>query len=157
MSENSAVPSRLASYKNVAKNSQVIANFQFRWIFVVAIAHLWLWNWLIALQEMRQRRQEVSIELRKNKKEDQLLKRRNIEVAEPSSPLQEINSQSPGSNVVPMEEIFMNIQSKNPMQQFNAVQAIRKMLSREKNPPIDVVINMNFVPTLIKFLEDFEK
>lgn len=40
MSENSAVPSRLASYKNVAKNSQVIADFQFRWIFVVAIAHL---------------------------------------------------------------------------------------------------------------------
>lgn len=106
---------------------------------------------------MRQRRQEVSIELRKNKKEDQLLKRRNIEVQEPSSPLQEINSQSPGSSNVPMDEILVNIQSKNPMQQFNAVQCIRKMLSREKNPPIDIVINMNFVPTLIKFLEDFEK
>lgn len=104
---------------------------------------------------MRHRRHEVSIELRKNKKEDQLLKRRNIEANEPVSPLQEINSQSPGC--LPMDEILVNIQSKNPMHQFNAVQAIRKMLSREKNPPIDVVINMNFVPTLIKFLEDFEK
>lgn len=106
---------------------------------------------------MRQRRQEVNIELRKNKKEDQLLKRRNIEVQEPSSPLQELNSQSPSFVSMPMDEILVNIESHIPTQQFQAVQAIRKMLSREKNPPIDVVINMNLVPTLIKFLEDFEK
>lgn len=106
---------------------------------------------------MRQRRQEVNIELRKNKKEDQLLKRRNIEVQEPTSPLQELNAQSPVLSTMPMDEILICLASNNPTQQFQAVQSIRKMLSREKNPPIDIVIQMNLVPVLIKFLEDFEK
>lgn len=106
---------------------------------------------------MRQRRQEISVELRKKSKEDQLLKRRNIEVQEPVSPLQEINAQSPSAPSMSLDEITMNIDSTNPTLQFQAVQAVRKMLSREKNPPIDVIINMNLVPKLIKFLEDFEK
>lgn len=106
---------------------------------------------------MRNRRQEVSIELRKKSKEDQLLKRRNIEVQEPLSPLQELNAQSPGMVNMSLDEIIENISSTDATKQFQAVQYVRKMLSREKNPPIDVVINMNLVPTLINFLEEFEK
>lgn len=105
---------------------------------------------------MRQRRQEVSIELRKNKKEDQLLKRRNIEAVEPTSPLQESNGQSPLPNMT-LDEIVSNIKNANPALQYQAVQAVRKMLSRERNPPIDTVIDMGLVPTLINFLEDFGK
>lgn len=104
---------------------------------------------------MRQRRQEVSVELRKNKKEDQLLKRRNIEVNEPTSPLQESNGQV-GAPMT-LEEIMSNILHPNPTMQFHAVQGVRKMLSRERNPPIDTVIEMGLVPTLIDFLEDFDK
>lgn len=105
---------------------------------------------------MRQRRQEISVELRKSKKEDQLLKRRNIEMNEPTSPLQESNGQQ---QALPMtlDEITTNIQHSNPSIQYQAVQAVRKMLSRERNPPIDTVIDMGLVPTLISFLEDFEK
>lgn len=105
---------------------------------------------------MRQRRQEVSVELRKNKKEDQLLKRRNIEAVEPTSPLQESNGQSPVATMT-LDEIMSNIKNANPSMQFQAVQAVRKMLSRERNPPIDTVIEMGLVPTLINFLEDFTK
>lgn len=105
---------------------------------------------------MRQRRQDVSVELRKNKKEDQLLKRRNIEAVEPTSPLQESNGQSPAATMS-LKDIVTNIQTLNPTLQFQAVQAVRKMLSRELNPPIDTVINMDLVPTLISFLEDFGK
>lgn len=107
---------------------------------------------------MRQRRQEVSVELRKNKRDDQLLKRRNIEAQEPPSPLQESNGQSsPNNAVMSLEDIITNIQSPNPAQQFNAVQSVRKMLSREKNPPIDTVIQMGLVPVLIKFLDECQK
>lgn len=106
---------------------------------------------------MRQRRQEVNIELRKNKKEDQLLKRRNIEISEPTSPLQESNGQSPVAVAMSLDEIMSSIKNANPQIQYQAVQAVRKMLSREKNPPIDTVIDMGLVPTLIRFLEDFNK
>lgn len=105
---------------------------------------------------MRQRRQEVSVELRKNKKEDQLLKRRNIEAMEPTSPLQESNGQSQVPNMS-LDEIMRNIKNSDPTMQFQAVQGVRKMLSRERNPPIDTVIEMGLVPTLINFLEDFSK
>lgn len=104
---------------------------------------------------MRQRRQEVSVELRKNKKEDQMLKRRNIEADEPTSPLQESNGQTNG--LMSLEEIMENLQTKSATNHFAAVQGVRKMLSRERNPPIDTVINMGLVPLLINFLEDFSK
>lgn len=105
---------------------------------------------------MRQRRQEVSVELRKNKKEDQMLKRRNIEIDEPTSPLQESNGQQAALPMT-LEEIMANIMNPNPAIQFSAVQAVRKMLSRERNPPINTVIEMGLVPTLISFLDDFGK
>lgn len=128
MSENTQQPSRLAAYKNTGKNST----------------------------EMRQRRHEVTVELRKNKKDDQMLKRRNIEAEELGSPLQDANGQS-SQPTLQLEEIVEFIHSGNPKDEFKAVQAIRKMLSRERNPPIDTVIGLNLVPLLIKFLDNFNE
>ncbi|XP_073989130.1 karyopherin subunit alpha [Rhodnius prolixus] len=103
-------------------------------------------------EEMRRRRNEVSVELRKMKKEEQLLKRRNISLRdEPTSPLQESNAQVPTT----IEEITAGMQSSDENLQFLATQAARKTLSREKNPPIDILINSGLVPRCIEFLSCF--
>jgi importin subunit alpha-2 len=44
----------------------------------------------------------------------------------------------------------------NTQKEFAAAQAVRKMLSREKNPPIDTVIGLNLIPKLIVYLENFD-
>lgn len=124
--ENAGVPnSRLASYKHGVKSNA----------------------------ELRQRRHEVTVELRKKGKEDQLFKRRNITSDETtaSSPLQESNAQSPLA--LKFEDIITYIRSGDPDKEFLAVQTARKMLSREKNPPIDKMILLGLVPVCVRFLQ----
>ncbi|RZC42161.1 importin subunit alpha-5 [Asbolus verrucosus] len=102
-------------------------------------------------EEMRRRRAGQTIELRKAKKEDQLLKRRNISLQEEvASPLQENNSTSPSS--MSAEEILWGMMSPDESLQFKATQACRKILSREKNPPIDHMIRLGVVPRCVEFL-----
>ncbi|XP_018572553.1 importin subunit alpha-1 [Anoplophora glabripennis] len=102
-------------------------------------------------EEMRRRRIGQTVELRKARKDDQLLKRRNISTSEEqTSPLQESNSTSP----VPMnaEEIMFGMMSPDENIQFKATQSCRKILSREKNPPIDHMIRLGVVPRCVEFL-----
>ena len=105
----------------------------------------------VIFQELRRRRNEVTVDLRKSKKDDLLSKRRNVCVDddEPTSPLQD------SSNKIPMmsiEEIQENVYSSDFNTAFKATQAARKILSRERNPPIDALIQAGIVPQLIKFL-----
>ncbi|XP_046433668.1 importin subunit alpha [Neodiprion fabricii] len=102
-------------------------------------------------EDVRRRRNEVSVELRKARRDDQLLKRRNISVGcEPQSP--------PGENetAVPInlstEEIITGMNSSDEPTQLQATQACRKMLSREKKPPIDTLIRQGIVPRCVEFL-----
>lgn len=95
--------------------------------------------------------------MRKNKKDDQLFKRRNIHTAEDDavSPLQESNGQTSGAYT--MNDIMNGICSKDPVREFECVQAARHMLSKERSPPIDAMIGHGVVPMLINFLERTEK
>jgi len=102
-------------------------------------------------EDMRRRRNEVSVELRKNRKDDMLSKRRNVgpEDDGPLSPLQE-NKQS--TSLLSIEEIQNGIQGNDGHKQLQATQSARKILSRERNPPIDVMINLGILPRLVEFL-----
>lgn len=104
--------------------------------------------------EMRSRRHETTIELRKNKKDDQMFKRRNIDV-NATSPLKESNTNnmsSPGPTMS-LEEIITGMHSNDQQQIFLATQSARKMLSQERNPPIDKLIDNGVVPLCVQFLD----
>lgn len=104
------------------------------------------------VDEMRRRRTDVSVELRKQKKDDQLLKRRNVAIEEddePTSPLKDNSNKGPGLTLV---EIIAGINSTSPQTQMQCTQAARKLLSKERNPPIDDIIQAGVIPKMVEFL-----
>ncbi|XP_076663446.1 karyopherin subunit alpha [Andrena cerasifolii] len=102
-------------------------------------------------EEARRRRSEVSVELRKARKDDQLLKRRNLSIGKESqAPVGESNL-SPISTSV--EEIVVGMKCPDETIQLQATQACRKMLSQEKSPPIDIMIQRGIVPRCVEFLD----
>jgi importin subunit alpha-2 len=101
--------------------------------------------------DLRRHRSEVSVELRKAKKDDQLSKRRNMDDSdEPTSPLKERNLQQ--TPILSLPEIISGVQNSNADVQFSATQSCRRMLSRERKPPIDDVIAAGLLPRLVEFL-----
>lgn len=107
------------------------------------------------VSDIRSRRNDVTVELRKSKKDDQMNKRRNIDV-NATSPLKEHNSPASPTNqplYSSLEEIIVQMQSDDPTLVHRATQAARKMLSQERNPPIDSLIGHGIVPICVRFLE----
>lgn len=108
-----------------------------------------------SVSDIRSRRNDVTIELRKNKKDDQMNKRRNIDV-NATSPLKEHNSPASPTNqplYASVDDIIADMRSDDPKLVHSATQAARKMLSQERNPPIDGLIEHGIVPICVDFLD----
>lgn len=107
------------------------------------------------LSEIRSRRNDVTVELRKSKKDDQMNKRRNIDV-NATSPLKEQNTPETPQNQLlysSLDEVVQMMQSNDESTAYRATQAARKILSQERNPPIDALIAQGIVPICVNFLE----
>uniref|UniRef100_A0A8C8SAJ3 Importin subunit alpha n=1 Tax=Pelusios castaneus TaxID=367368 RepID=A0A8C8SAJ3_9SAUR len=94
-------------------------------------------------------RMEVNVELRKAKKDEQILKRRNISFSfmeENLSPEQE------KKNALSLEEIVQAVNGNDPELHLKATQTARRMLSRQRNPPLNQIIEAGIIPKLVEFL-----
>ncbi|XP_075806958.1 importin subunit alpha-3 isoform X1 [Microtus pennsylvanicus] len=104
-----------------------------------------------SIQTMRRQRNEVVVELRKNKRDEHLLKRRNVpheDICEDSDIDGDFRVQNTS-----LEAIVQNASSDNQGIQLSAVQAARKLLSSDRNPPIDDLIKSGILPILVHCLE----
>jgi importin subunit alpha-2 len=105
-------------------------------------------------QELRRRREEEGIQLRKQKRELHLFKKRNVNAAgqDAEEGIDE-DVMSSGGSVI-SADIIQALNSHNIEDQLIATQKVRKLLSREPSPPINAVIQTGIVPKFVEFLRN---
>ncbi|XP_017891877.1 importin subunit alpha-4 [Ceratina calcarata] len=102
-------------------------------------------------EEMRRRRNEVTVELRKNKRDETLQKRRNVPIDLTDE--EDVDKHLVDLSKINLKELVMKAASKDPTVQLQAVQSARKLLSSDRNPPIDRLIDSGILPILVDCLE----
>lgn len=103
------------------------------------------------LDEARRKREEAANEIRKNKREESFLKKRNL-----NSPAQgQSRAYDPqiAQKLENLPQMVANVNSNDVSLQLEATTAFRKLLSIERSPPIEEVISSGVVPRFVQFLE----
>eukprot|EP00794_Sanderia_malayensis_P011137 gene11137-12308_t len=106
-------------------------------------------------ESLRQRRNEVSVVLRKEKRDEALQKKRLV----PSNIEDDKNDKSQNQSLESIVATLLEGQNNKmggviePSKQLGAVQAARKLLSRDRNPPINDLIESGILPILVECLQ----
>ena len=117
--------------------------------------------------ELRRRRETHQVDLRKQKREEVLAKRRNYvdngllaNDSEDEDALDEFGAASPeellfyGKLQQDLPKMMEMIQLPDFDNRLNATVKFRQVLSKEHNPPIDFVIQLGVIPTLVQFMSE---
>ena len=106
------------------------------------------------LDDLRRRRNEVNVELRKSKRDEALLKKRNVEIASDDESV-DASEAAVEQKFTPedLHSIVMAAMSPDLDEKLVAIKATRKMLSTDKNPPIDEIIAAGIMPVLVEALK----
>lgn len=110
----------------------------------------------IDAEEARRKREENIIELRKTKRDENLQKKRQT-FQTPQYALEDSTRNSGG--VQRLDELPMMVRgvfSSSVQEQYEATQKFRKLLSIERNPPIEEVIQTGVIPKFVEFLQNNE-
>merc|ERR1719150_2576796 len=110
-------------------------------------------------EECRRKREEERLVLRKKNRQDQLQKRRmgndkNTVIGDAAGGIEANPALTDKLLELPM--IVAGVRSNDPRIQYEKVTLIRKMLSIERNPPIQQVIESGIIGRLIEFLKRAE-
>ncbi|NWU34741.1 IMA5 protein, partial [Hylia prasina] len=103
---------------------------------------------------LRRQRVEVSVELRKAKKDEQILKRRNISIYLNEEENPSLGEDRADERIIQpsLEKIVEAVNGDDTQLQLLATQATRRILSRHKNPPINQIIELGIIPRMVEFL-----
>jgi len=106
--------------------------------------------------ELRRRREEQNVEIRKQKREENLSKRRNLHLTAAASSDSEDEDQQTLSIKMQLQEqlpgMISQLYSANFDDQLTSLTKFRKLLSKEKNPPIEEIISCGVVPKFVEYL-----
>ena len=109
------------------------------------------------MEELRRKREIEGIQLRKQRRDEHVFKRRNINFEDLSEDPAVAHIQSipeEYQDLVSLHEIVGSLLSKHPDEQLERTRVLRKILSKEPSPPIAEVIQAGAVPVFVEMLRN---